>query len=116
MIAKKKLQSPALRYTYDRYIKGKPEREASFEAELANAEVARKLYDLRTKAGLSQRELARLVGTTASVICRLEDADYEGHSLGMVRRIAEALDKKVEIRFVSRKRHQEAGERAHGLS
>jgi len=104
--------SLALRYAYDRYIKGKPEREASFEEELANAEIARKLYDLRTKAGLSQRELARLVGTTASVICRLEDADYEGHSLGMVRRIAEALDKKVEIRFVSRKRHQEAGEHA----
>jgi ribosome-binding protein aMBF1 (putative translation factor) len=72
---KKKLKSPALQFTYDRYIKGRPEREASYEAELANAEVARKLYDLRTKAGLSQRELARLVGTTASVICRLEDAD-----------------------------------------
>jgi hypothetical protein len=72
---KKKIKSPALQFTYDRYIKGKPEREASYEAELANAEVARKLYDLRTKAGLSQRELARLVGTTALVICRLEDAD-----------------------------------------
>jgi len=35
-------------------------------------EVARKLYDLRTKAGLSQRELARVVGTTASVVCHLE--------------------------------------------
>lgn len=100
MTAKKKLKSPALRYTYDRYIKGKPDREASYEEELANAEVARKLYDLRTKAGLSQRELARLVGTTASVICRLEDADYEGHSLAMLRRIAEALNKRVEIRFV----------------
>jgi hypothetical protein len=37
----KKLKSPALRYTYDRYIKGKPKREASCEAESANAEVAR---------------------------------------------------------------------------
>jgi DNA-binding XRE family transcriptional regulator len=108
MTAKKKLQSPALQFTYGRYIKGKPEREASFEAELANAEVARKLYDLRTKAGLSQRELAKLVGTTASVICRLEDADYEGHSLAMLRRIAEALNKRVEIRFVPLRR--EAGE------
>lgn len=71
------LTSPALRFTYDRYIKGKPEREASYEAEVANAEVARKLYDLRTKAGLSQRELAKRIGTTASVICRLEDADMK---------------------------------------
>jgi ribosome-binding protein aMBF1 (putative translation factor) len=112
---KKKLHSPALQHAYDRYIKGKPEREASFEEELTNAEIAHKLYDLRTKAGLSQRALARLVGTTASVICRLEDADYEGHSLGMVRRIAEALDKKIEIRFVARKRHQDTGEHARGV-
>ena len=45
----------------------------------------------RKKAGLSQRQLAELVGTTASVICLLEDADYQGHSLSMLRRIASAL-------------------------
>ncbi len=42
----------------------------------------------------------KLVGTTASVICLLEDADYEGHSLSMLRRIAAALHRRVEIRFV----------------
>ena len=62
--------------------------------------MARKIYELRTQAGLSQRELAKLVGTTASAICRLEDADYEGHSLAMLRRIAAALNTRVEIRFV----------------
>jgi hypothetical protein len=41
-----------------------------------------------------------MIGTTASVISRLEDADYEGHSLAMLRRIAAALNKRVEIRFV----------------
>ena len=55
--------------------------------------------DLRTKRGLSQRAMARKAGTIASVICRLEDADYEGHSLAMLRRIAAALDKRVEIRL-----------------
>jgi hypothetical protein len=44
--------------------------------------------------------LADLVGTTASAICRLEDADYEGHSLAMLNRIAAALKQRVEIRFV----------------
>ena len=73
------------------------------EEERANAEVARKIYALRTQAGLTQRQLARLVGTTASVIAQLEDADYEGHALAMLNRIAAALDKRVEIRFVSRK-------------
>ena len=68
----------------------------------------RKIYDLRTKAGLAQRALAKKVGTTASTICRLEDADYDGHSLFMLKRIAEALDRRVEIRFVPAKPLQPA--------
>ena len=65
-----------------------------------NARVAQQLYALRTEAGLSQRELARKVGTTQSVISRLEDADYEKHSLTMLQRIAAALDQQLDIRFV----------------
>ncbi|MCX6971679.1 MAG: helix-turn-helix transcriptional regulator [Verrucomicrobia bacterium] len=38
------------------------------------------MFRLRTQAGLSQRALEKMVGTTASVISRLEDADYEGRS------------------------------------
>jgi transcriptional regulator with XRE-family HTH domain len=55
---------------------------------------------LRIAAGLTQAQIARLIGTTASVISRLEDADYEGHSLVMLRRIAGVLNRRVEIRFV----------------
>jgi predicted transcriptional regulator len=73
---------------------------ALLEEERANAEVARKIYDLRHKAGLTQHELANRIGTTTSVICRLEDADYDGHSLSMLRRIAHAVNKRVEIRFL----------------
>jgi hypothetical protein len=40
------------------------------------------------------------VGTTVSAICRLEAADYEGHSVAMLRRIAAALNRRVEIRFL----------------
>jgi DNA-binding XRE family transcriptional regulator len=83
-----------------RYYQGRPERIAALEEARANDEVARKIYELRTKAGLSQRQLAKLVGTSASVICLLEDADYEGHSLSMLRRIAAAVNRRVEIRFV----------------
>jgi DNA-binding XRE family transcriptional regulator len=100
MTAKKKFRSDALQYAFNRYIGDNPEQVAAYEEELANAELAQKIYDLRTKAGLPQRQLAKLVGTTASVICRLEDADYEGHSLAMLRRIAAALGKRVEIRFL----------------
>lgn len=83
-----------------RYFEGKPEMLAALEEARANDEVARKIYALRTKAGLTQQQLAKLVGTTASVICMLEDADYKGHSLSMLRRVAAALDRRLEIRFV----------------
>ena len=66
----------------------------------AFVEIARKIQELRIAAALTQAQLAKLIGTTASVICRLEDADYEGHSLAMLRRIAAALEQRVEIRFV----------------
>jgi transcriptional regulator with XRE-family HTH domain len=83
-----------------RYYAGKPDRLKNLEEARANQEIARRLYELRTAAGLTQGELAKLIGTTASVICRLEDANYEGHSLGMLRRIGAALNQRVEIRFV----------------
>lgn len=101
---KRKFKSATLQWTYDRYIGKDPKRIQEYEEEVLNAEIARRIYDLRTKAGLSQRELAKRVGTTASTICRLEDADYEGHSLSLLKRIAEALDKRVEIRFVAAKK------------
>ena len=86
-----------------RYLSGRPDREAALAQIRADDAVGRKIYQLRTKAGLSQRELAKLVGTTASVICRLEDADYDGHSLAMLHRIAAALNKEIEINFISKK-------------
>jgi ribosome-binding protein aMBF1 (putative translation factor) len=85
---------------HQRYYAGRPERLAALEEMRAAEDVARQILQLRAEAGLSQRQLAKLVGTTASVICRLEDADYEGHSLAMLRRIAAALRQRVEIRFV----------------
>ena len=98
--AKRKPKSDALEILHRRYYEGHPERLASLEEERANLDVACKIYDLRTKADLTQRELAKLVGTQASVICKLEDAGYEGHSLSMLRRVAAALNKRVEIRLV----------------
>jgi ribosome-binding protein aMBF1 (putative translation factor) len=65
-----------------------------------NAHVAQLIYDARTEAGLSQKELALMIGTTQSVISRLEDADYEGHSLSMLSRIAMALNRLVKIELV----------------
>jgi ribosome-binding protein aMBF1 (putative translation factor) len=68
-----------------------------------NFEVAQMIYDARTKAGLSQSELAALIGSKQPVIARLEGADYEGHSLTMLQRIAAALEQRLELRFVPKK-------------
>ena len=103
MVRKRRFESGTLQYFWDRYIGDDPERIAEYEQAAADVDIARAIYDMRAQAGLTQRQLAKKVGTTASVICRLEDADYEGHSLAMLRRIAEALGKRMEIRFLPAK-------------
>jgi DNA-binding XRE family transcriptional regulator len=100
MAKKRKPTSDALEIMNRRYYEGRSDRIAELEEARANDEVARKIYQLRTEAGLTQRQLAKLIGTSASVICLLEDADYQGHSLSMLRRIAAALERRVEICFV----------------
>ena len=81
------------------FVEDDPEKITELDKIRADNDVARKIYDF-TKAGLSQRARAKLVGTTASVICILKDADYDGHSLAMLNRIAATLDKRVKIRFL----------------
>ena len=103
---KKKKTTDALTILHRRYYAGKPERLAALEEARANDSVARKIAALREEAGLSQRQLAKLIGTTASVICRLENAEYEGHSLAMLNRIAAALNRRLEIRFVPFKKER----------
>src|SRR5690349_914476 len=104
MPQKRKPTSDAVEILHRRYYEGKPARIAQLEQERADDEIARKIYELRERAGITQARLAKLVGTTASVISRLEDSEYQGHSLTILKRIAAAVDKSVEIRFVPRKR------------
>lgn len=62
-------------------------------------DVALQITALRKKAGLSQKELAILLKTSQQQISRLESTGYEGHSLSMLRRVAEALHAKVRVVF-----------------
>ncbi len=76
-------------------------RNSSFAKEIGKAgevwDVATQLTSLRRKAELSQRELARRVGTSQQQISRLESPSYEGHSLSMLRRVAEVLGAVVHV-------------------
>ncbi len=78
-----------------------PDLDERIATDKLNVRVAMLVYQVRTEAGLSQAELAKLVGTSQPNIARLEDADYEGHSLSMLQRIAEALGKRIEIQMVT---------------
>lgn len=69
----------------------------------AEWEVALQIVRLRETAGLSQRELADRIGTSQQQISRLESASYEGHSLRMLRRVAEALGARVRVELVGEK-------------
>ena len=68
-------------------------------------DVALKLTYLRKASGLSQKELARQVGTSQQQISRLESPSYEGHSLSMLRRVAEVLGATLHIE-IQQKRTQ----------
>ncbi len=73
---------------------------AAVEEESFNANIAQQVYDLRTEAGLTQRQLADLIGTRQSVISRIEDADYGGHSLALLKKIAGALKQRLSVEFL----------------
>jgi transcriptional regulator with XRE-family HTH domain len=59
--------------------------------------VAELIYTARTQAGLTQQQLAELIGTTQAVIEELEDADYQDSSLLMLQKIAHAFNQRVVI-------------------
>jgi predicted XRE-type DNA-binding protein len=83
-----------------RAIADDPELQEMVKEASINAQISLIIYDVRKQAGLTQKQLADLIGTTQSVIARLEDADYEGHSLSMLVRIAAALDRKLKIEML----------------
>ena len=73
-----------------------PEVRAGVEQDLALGQL---IYDLRTEAGLSQRALAERMGTTQSVISRLEEGGGAKNRLDTLARVATALDRHLVVSF-----------------
>lgn len=94
-----KIKSGALKYLYEKYIKDDPERMASVEEEMVNAEVAQRLYDFRTELGLTVEEFAARADVAPSTISDLEECDYDGDSLEMFAKIAAAFGKIVSLEW-----------------
>jgi DNA-binding Xre family transcriptional regulator len=97
---KNKPASDIIKYMHQHYIKGNKKRLAYIEQEKTRLAIAQKIYELRTRANLTQKELARRIGTKQSVISRLEDADYDGYTLKILDKIAEAVHCYVKVEFV----------------
>ncbi len=70
-------------------------------------DVALKLASLRKVSGLSQKELARKVGTSQQQISRLESPSYEGHSLSMLRRVADVLGANIQVEIQPKKQRKQ---------
>lgn len=87
---------------FDRHLSKQLE-DSEFATKYAEAgaswDIALKLTQLRQDAGLSQSELARMLNTSQQQISRLESPSYEGHSISMLRRVAEALNARIVVAF-----------------
>ncbi len=99
-MAKKTKTSDAV-HILNRHFGGKAKRRREIEQIKHDMEVGGLIHQAREAAGLTQRELAERVGTTQSVISNLESAEYQGHSMPMLRRIADALGMSVQVSFVA---------------
>jgi transcriptional regulator with XRE-family HTH domain len=87
---------------FDKYLEEQlqdPDFAARFERAGEAWDVGMQIVALRQQAGLSQKELAKLLNTSQQQISRLESASYEGHSLSMLRRVGEALHARVRVVF-----------------
>ena len=84
----------------EKLLKQDPSLKEEFDRADQAWDIAFQIRDLRKKAGLTQKELAELVGTKQSNIARVEDADYTRYTLITLEKITKALKAKLEIRII----------------
>ena len=103
MVVKVSIMKP--RTNFDTYLEQQlkdPDFERRFRKAGEAWDVAIQIASLRKRSGLSQKELARRLGTSQQQISRLESPSYEGHSLSMLRRVAEVLGATVHVEIRKR--------------
>jgi transcriptional regulator with XRE-family HTH domain len=99
---------------FDRYLDDQL-RDPAFAERFKEAgedwDVAIQIAALRKESGLSQKELAKRLGTSQQQISRLESPGYEGHSLSMLRRVARVLGASVQVQI-----QRGRGKRKHAVA
>ena len=92
---------------FDKYLEEQlkdPAFAAPFERAGEAWDVALQIAALRQEAGLSQKDLAKLLKVSQQQISRLESPGYEGHSLSTLRRVAGVLHARVRVVFEPEKK------------
>jgi len=80
--------------------------EEKFYERLEKERIAAELLYYREKFSLTQEELAKKVNTSQSAIARLEDSDYRGYSIKVLRKIADALGLELVVTFREKEKVQ----------
>ena len=78
-----------------------PEFKAHYQEERQALKLALQIAKLREKKGLSQQQMAKLMGTSQQAVSRIESGEYEGFTLKTLEKIAEATGTRVKIEFVA---------------
>jgi DNA-binding XRE family transcriptional regulator len=78
-----------------------PEFKRHYDEEKQALKLAMKIAALREQKGLSQQQLAKLMGTSQQAISRIESGEYEGFTLKTLEKVAEATGMKIKIDFVA---------------
>jgi len=86
-----------------RVYTGRPGRIEALDQTRREMALGMKIRRLREDAGLTQQQLAQQIGTQPSAVSRIEDADYDRHSISLLARVAEALDMRLIIDFESKR-------------
>ncbi len=82
-------------------IRRHPARKVRYERELARLQLANEIVKLREERNLSQSQLAKRIGTQQSAIARMEQSSYHGYTIATLAKIAAAVGKHLEVRFVT---------------
>ena len=75
-----------------------PELKKMYEEELELLRIAKQISDVRKKQKLTQEQMAQKLGTTQSVVARIE-AGKQNVRFNILFKIAEIFHKKLEINF-----------------
>jgi len=84
-----------------RAFEERPELEAEYNKLAPEYELKNEMIKMRVSAGLTQDQVAKRMGTTKSVVCRLESVNSKhSPSIQTLLKYAQAVGHSLEIKFV----------------